>query len=502
MTRRMVGVWVGLTLILITCVAPVERPAPTPSGIGTGAPTALWPHPSISRPLPEPEALINEYRKVYVPLIDRLQAAGPLPEHFPVPDPTRAQVVLVPLNERLFPVQEILFPDWRLGNPEASSILYVAYDYRRGVPLGRDSGFPSDTQEILVRVRLVVREDNRWYRVEEKEGIGGSGSISLAHMVRHAVGRLDSLGEAGGEVEAVLETIIGYAAGLDGDPSLPLERRRTVLIWALESPYWADRKSAVMALEKLGPEAQEAIPALVQVLGDETPDVRRRAVRALGDIGPEAIPALTLALRDEDPRIRKYAIWELGKIGPEAVPALTELLRDGDPEIRRHAVWALGDIGREGVPALIRALEDENPEVRWAAAWTLGEVGPKAAEAVPALIQTLRDEGPEVRRASAWALGAIGVRETAVVAALIQTLIADEDPTARRLAAWALGALQPDWREGVPALIQALGDSDPGVRRTAARVLQRVTGQDFGQDARRWQCWWEQQQSSEGGNGG
>ncbi|MCX7854524.1 MAG: HEAT repeat domain-containing protein [Anaerolineae bacterium] len=497
---RWVWPWMGMVLVLAACALPAPEPATTSTVIPELTPAFSWERSLTPGPPPDPESLVEWYREKQIPLVDRLQAAGEPPQDFRLPDLTHCQVLLVPLSERLFPVQEILFPGGRVGGRNGDVRLYVAYSYRRGAPLGRESGFPTDTQEVLVQVRLIAGEGDRFYLLEEKEGVGGPGSFSAAEMVRRAVSRLDGLGEAGASVETILETIIGYAVGLDWDLSLPLERRRTVLIWALRSPYWADRKYAVMALEKLGPAAREAIPALTRVLEDGTPDVRGRAVRALGDIGPEAIPALTLALGDGDPRIRKSAIWELGKIGPDAVPILTELLWDEDPEIRRHAVWALGDIGREGVPGLIQALRDEDPDVRWAAAWTLGEIGPKAEDAVPALIEALRDEDPDVRRTSAWALGAIGVQREGVVPALIQTLEGDEDPSARELAAWALGALRPKVEEVVPALIRALGDDHPEVRWVAASALETVTGQDFGPDTLRWQSWWEEQKHSEGGS--
>lgn len=495
------GVWllIGMALVLVACALPAPEPAATSTAVPELTPALSWERSLISGPPPDPESLVEWYREKQIPLIDRLQAAGEPPQDFRLPDLVHCQVLLVPLSERLFPVQEILFPEWRMGSQNGAVSLYVAYSYRRGAPLGRESGFPTDTQEILVQVRLIAGQGSQFYLMEEREGVGGAGSFSAAEMVRQAVRRLDGLEEAGAGVETILETIIGYAVGLDWDLSLPLERRRAVLIWALGSPYWADRKYAVMALEKLGPEAREAIPALIRTLEDETPDVRWRTVRALGDIGPEAVPALALALGDKDLRIRRYAIWELGKIGPDAVPILTGLLWDENPEIRRHAVWALGDIGREGVPSLIYALKDEDPDVRWAAAWTLGEIGPKAEEAVPALIQALRDDDPDVRRTSAWALGAIGARREGVVPALIQTLEGDKDPGARELAAWALGTLRPEVGEVVPALIRALRDDHPEVRWVVASALKTVTGQDFGPDTLRWQSWWEEQKHSEGG---
>jgi len=65
---------------------------------------------------------------------------------------------------------------------------------------------------------------------------------------------------------------------------------------------------------------------------------------------------------------------------------------------------------------------------------------------------------------------------------------------ARSAAAFALGGIGPEAKEAVPALIKALGeDQDADVRKYAAWALEAITGQDFGEDAARWQRWFEEQ---------
>ena len=52
----------------------------------------------------------------------------------------------------------------------------------------------------------------------------------------------------------------------------------------------------------MGPQAAEAVPALIQMLSDPVPNVRAEALRAVGRIGPpavEAVPALIRALEEE-----------------------------------------------------------------------------------------------------------------------------------------------------------------------------------------------------------
>ena len=66
------------------------------------------------------------------------------------------------------------------------------------------------------------------------------------------------------------------------------------------------------------------------------------------------------------------------------MPALIQVLRDQNPEVRQYAAGALGHIAAvDAVPALMQALKDQNPKVRNNAAWALEQIGtPEALKAV------------------------------------------------------------------------------------------------------------------------
>src|SRR5438093_13348002 len=67
------------------------------------------------------------------------------------------------------------------------------------------------------------------------------------------------------------------------------------------------------------------------------------------------VAAMTEALRSADKDARVNACVELAKAGPRAAPAvqaLIPLLKDSDPDVRRLAAYALGDIGAASKPAL------------------------------------------------------------------------------------------------------------------------------------------------------
>ncbi len=66
-------------------------------------------------------------------------------------------------------------------------------------------------------------------------------------------------------------------------------------------------------------------------------------------IGAPAIPSLLKALKHADPTVRRWATTVLGAIGPDAedaVHAVRQLLSDSDPEVRRAARQALESIER------------------------------------------------------------------------------------------------------------------------------------------------------------
>lgn len=92
------------------------------------------------------------------------------------------------------------------------------------------------------------------------------------------------------------------------------------LIQALEDEELVVRRSAALALGKMGPAAVDAVPVLIRALGDESWKMRWDAANALGAIGPgavEAVPALIRALGDEEVYVRMAAAHALRDITGE-----------------------------------------------------------------------------------------------------------------------------------------------------------------------------------------
>jgi HEAT repeat protein len=183
------------------------------------------------------------------------------------------------------------------------------------------------------------------------------------------------------------------------------------------------RGDALEILALLGPQALPALDDLVSSLADADPVCRGDAALALAAIGPEAkgaVPALEQVLGDESAEapVRYTAAYALGKIGGAAASAepLLRKLADSDDELLATvAVWAALKINPDdkelfsaAVPKLLRALQDEQELVRLEATVALGEIGRPAAAALP-ILEMLAEDDPsrQVRGAAEAAVGQI-----------------------------------------------------------------------------------------------
>ena len=98
------------------------------------------------------------------------------------------------------------------------------------------------------------------------------------------------------------------------------------LTQALEDKEWEVRRSAGVALGKLGPNAKNAVPKLFRMLSsDEDRDFASSALKEINTAPVEAIPLLMEKLESEERRTAFYAVSLLGKIGPPAAEALPKL---------------------------------------------------------------------------------------------------------------------------------------------------------------------------------
>jgi HEAT repeat protein len=279
---------------------------------------------------------------------------------------------------------------------------------------------------------------------------------------------------------AVVTVVVCAAAGVLGRHAV----HEWWLLRALEHGDQAERTRAARALGEMGCLKAVPI-LLPRLNSQEDYDwICTRAVVSICERrGREVVPALIQGLR-YGPYIRAFCSDRLGVFGPdasEAVPALLEVLGDKDPnypEVRVSAVLALRSMGpaaRESVHSLIEALEDESVHVVFNAASALLHIDPDRNEGFFAMVKFLSHENDEWRELADRQLRELGLLPG--VDELID-LLGHEDPHLRRSAAVVLGSLEPDTDRMFPGLIKLLGDEKHFVVEGALSALERFAERD------------------------
>jgi HEAT repeat protein len=242
------------------------------------------------------------------------------------------------------------------------------------------------------------------------------------------------------------------------------------------------------ALDFFHRHAATALPALREGLVHERADLRAAAARALGALDDAgSLPTLRTMLVDPERAARQAAAEALHAM--DDATAL-ELARKGvvagHPPLDGYLdlLGLAGDAETLGFVQL-RLLESPDAGTRARAAWALGRMGqPRAHENLQHAL--LRDSVPEVRRAAAEALGRLAVPASTDTL----KLACSKDPEVRLAALSALAEFPP--ARVVPFLIGSLRkDLQPVEARTVLNGLRKLTHQDFGMDAERWDVWWQ-----------
>jgi outer membrane protein assembly factor BamB len=102
------------------------------------------------------------------------------------------------------------------------------------------------------------------------------------------------------------------------------------------------------------------------------------------------VAALSQAVRDADGNVQVRAADALQRLGPlakDAAPALATLLDHDHAWVSNAGQEALAAIGKDAVPVVARAFQEGPARVKLRAALVLGAIGPAAQEAVPVLEQ-------------------------------------------------------------------------------------------------------------------
>ena len=103
------------------------------------------------------------------------------------------------------------------------------------------------------------------------------------------------------------------------------------------------RLQAADTAEKPSPCPPATVRAIVLLMRDRTPAVRKIAERAWDLLDANDIPSIRALVASDNDRM---AVSKLGDLGECSMPVLSELLKSDDQEVRRTALHALGQLGR------------------------------------------------------------------------------------------------------------------------------------------------------------
>jgi HEAT repeat protein len=240
----------------------------------------------------------------------------------------------------------------------------------------------------------------------------------------------------------------------------------------LTDPSAFVRTSVARALGQLP--TRETVEFLTRSLSDPEWWVRLRAVESLANLGSPARDALRGALHDRDPLVSREAARGLERMG--AVADALEMLREEGytPEVTE----LLHDVGKAGnLEALLEGLHDGHAPVVNQVIRILGRIGDRRAG--PALVELLgRTDDASLQARILEALRSVGAkgfdRE-------IARYLAVPDEWVRRAALGYLEAFTDPRRP--PDVAPLLADADPGVRRAALRLVERVRPAAFPAEA-------------------
>jgi hypothetical protein len=159
-----------------TTTDPTQAPTPAPTQAILPPPT---PQPSPTLSIPDPlmdpveEEVLERYRVELRDLHQALLDAHDTPASSDLPP--EFNVALFPLDERLYYLQTLLYPETVGAEDLDDADVYVVYDVWRGEDLYlTQPGFgEADTQEVIVDLRVIVKSQKSYFLAESLRGAGG-----------------------------------------------------------------------------------------------------------------------------------------------------------------------------------------------------------------------------------------------------------------------------------------------------------------------------------------
>lgn len=248
----------------------------------------------------------------------------------------------------------------------------------------------------------------------------------------------------------------------------PAQKPFKDLINDLKSKDYETRKKAAQSLGELGPKAKEAVPALLEAMGNNNfQDPYSALSSSLWKIDRASYVGI-LKDKANGGLTRGSAVLGLLAIGPEAkevAPIILDAASDTKDPIHAHALWALGYIGVDpavAVPVLVDGLREGGQYSRVMAAQGLFALGPKAKKALPALEKALVDSDQRVRVEAAAAMWKVKQEAAPVLPVLVAALtFPNPSGDAPYRAIWFLRQMGPQAKSIFPQLLDLWKQEGP-----------------------------------------
>ncbi len=216
---------------------------------------------------------------------------------------------------------------------------------------------------------------------------------------------------------------------------------------------------------------QEAVPAALDLLGDDDNAVRAASTRLLGELGgSELASVIQPRTADRDPQVRAAAARALGLVhATTAGREFTRLLQDPEPEVRAAAAEGVAEAGWTGAtPMLAGMLADPDPGVRAVAAQALGRL--KDPGTLPALLRAFEmSDGPLADAI----MGSVAAIDRDALEEIAGELARRGDSESRVRLVRIIGGLKAP--HPLPLLSTMARDAAPSVRAAVAEELGRIT---------------------------
>ncbi len=240
--------------------------------------------------------------------------------------------------------------------------------------------------------------------------------------------------------------------------------------------------ASIIALGKIG--SAQATPALLTTLESPNSRIAVESARALGNIrDSRAVSILIEKITSGNKALNEAAAEALIKTGAPAVEPLFHFLTGSNEHHIKETADILARIGKPAVPYLL-TLIDSKTTAGWYAVEALGKT--RDERAIKPLIEALALDDEYYFRQIKEALANIGKPAHDPVIALLES-----DEVNMR---WKAVEIIYAFRE--PSLtryfIEAVGDNDWRVRFEASKILESITGEEYGMSTRKWRNWYRE----------